>query len=252
MGRPIFARPDAAARLLGATPPAEDEVRGRQPRVVRHALQVLECVAASGGGITAQEVSAALGLSRATTYRLVQVLVEDEYLVRLPDLRGFALGSRVAALASAPPPPARPPRAAREVLARLRAGLRGGVHLVRLDGQGPVVGDEDPDFPLAADADVRGLLDGVCADLAAAAGDAARSAGDVARTADTAVARTAGTTDVARTVGAWTALAAAVVDEDGAPVAALVALAPADRLPDPDAAAERLRAAADDLGPLLA
>ncbi|ACZ32071.1 transcriptional regulator, IclR family [Xylanimonas cellulosilytica DSM 15894] len=229
MGRPIFSSPDDAARLLGAAGPARpdhDDLRGRQPRAVRHGLQVLECVAAAGAGITAQEISTALGLSRATTYRLVQVLVEDEYLVRLPDLRGFALGRRVAALAPAPPP--RPPRAAREVLARVRAGTRGGIHLVHLDAAVPVVVDEDPDFPLVAGPGVRDLLDAVCGELAGGQGAVQRSTDE------------------------WIASGHTVDDESGRPVAALVMLALANRMPDPGETAAALRTAAERLGPLLA
>ncbi|QAY63740.1 hypothetical protein ET495_11335 [Xylanimonas allomyrinae] len=227
MGRPVFASPDAAARLLGAPAAPGDDVGGRQPRAVRHALQVLACVAAAGAGVTAQEISAALGLSRATTYRLVQILVEDEYLVRLPDLRGFALGHRVAALAPRPTPP-RPPRAARDVLARVRAETRGGVHLVRLDAPVPVVVDEDPDFPLVAGPGARELLDAACDCLASGAGSVLRSA------------------------GAWSAAGAVTTDDDGRAVAALVVLVPSDRLPDPEGTAARLGAAARRLGPLLA
>ena len=72
---------------------------GRQPRAVRSALAVLEEVVAAGPGVTAKEISAALKLPQATTYRLLNLLVGEEYLVRLPDLRGFALGRRAARLA---------------------------------------------------------------------------------------------------------------------------------------------------------
>lgn len=239
MSRPIFSSPETAARLLGlwggsveegaaddAAPAGEDELRGRQPRAVRHALQVLECVAASGAGVTAQEISAALGLSRATTYRLVQVLTEDEYIVRLPDLRGFALGRRVAALV--PPPAPRPPLAARLVLDRLRAGMRGGIHLVRLDGVVRAVVDEDPDFPLVPGPGVHEVLDGVCGELAAGAASAVCEA------------------------DRWTAIGATVRDERGQPVAGLVVVVPADRMPGRAEVDDRLATAAAELGPLLA
>lgn len=240
MSRPIFGSPEAAARLLGlvdgsavGSPTAvssaavgEDELRGRQPRAVRHALQVLECVAASGAGVTGQEISAALGLSRATTYRLVQVLTEDEYLVRLPDLRGFALGHRVAALF--PPPAPRPPLAARLVLDRLRAGLRGGIHLIRLDGVVRAVVDEDPDFPLVPEPEVREVVDGVCGELAAGARSAARED------------------------NRWAAVGVSVLDELGRPIAGLVFVVPEDRMPGVAEVDGRLAPAAVELGPLLA
>ncbi len=40
-------------------------------------------------------------MSRATIYRILKHLVAQEYLVRTPDLRGFALGARVRALGAA-------------------------------------------------------------------------------------------------------------------------------------------------------
>jgi DNA-binding IclR family transcriptional regulator len=71
---------------------------GRQPQAVRCALEVLRTVAQAGPGITAKEISTRLQLPPATTYRLLNLLVGDEYLVRLPDLTGFALGARFAEL----------------------------------------------------------------------------------------------------------------------------------------------------------
>ena len=74
---------------------------GRQPQAIRSALDVLRVVAESGPGVTAREVSEALRLPRATTYRLLNLLVAEEYLVRLPDLSGFGLGTRFAELVNA-------------------------------------------------------------------------------------------------------------------------------------------------------
>ncbi|NKX51949.1 helix-turn-helix domain-containing protein, partial [Arthrobacter deserti] len=70
-------------------------LRARQPKAVQSALAVLEEVARCGPGGTGMEVSRNLGLPKATTYRLLNLLVEDEYLVRMPDLSGFALGRKV-------------------------------------------------------------------------------------------------------------------------------------------------------------
>ncbi|RFA09013.1 hypothetical protein B7R54_07095 [Subtercola boreus] len=137
-----------------AAPPVTD-LRARQPKAVHSALAVLEEVARCGSGVTAQQVSENLGMPRATTYRLINLLVQDEYLVRMPDLRGFTLGRKVVELAHlvAPgPTPAEsllPPRAAVAVIDELRAGIRGGVHLVRYDGDRMTVVDADPDFPLS-------------------------------------------------------------------------------------------------------
>jgi DNA-binding IclR family transcriptional regulator len=119
----------------------------RQPRAIQTALTVLEAVAKIGAGATAREISAVLGLPRATTYRLLNLLVQDEYLVRTPDLSGFALGAKVVHLAAAAAP-VRMPSAAREVIASARAAVRGGVHVVLYSEGRVTVADADPDFPL--------------------------------------------------------------------------------------------------------
>jgi DNA-binding IclR family transcriptional regulator len=120
---------------------------GRQPRAVRSALAVLEEVVAAGPGVTAKEISAALKLPQATTYRLLNLLVGEEYLVRLPDLRGFALGRRAARLAL--PVVATPPTAARAVVEHLRGLVRWGVHLASLTTGQVTLVDPDPDHPPA-------------------------------------------------------------------------------------------------------
>ena len=122
---------------------------GRQPRAVRSALAVLEEVVGAGPGVTAKEISAALKLPRATTYRLLNLLVGEEYLVRLPDLSGFALGRRAARLAL--PVDVRPPAAARAVVEHLRGLVRWGVHLASYrTGQVTLV-DSDPGDPPSDD-----------------------------------------------------------------------------------------------------
>jgi len=121
---------------------------------VHGALSVLEEVARAGPGVTAQQISRSLGLPRATTYRLLNLLVQDEYLVRMPDLAGFALGHKVALLAglAAAAAPAENPH---DIVVELRGRIRGGVHLASYrDGVLELV-DVDPDFPLS---DERRLL----------------------------------------------------------------------------------------------
>ncbi|QGF23051.1 helix-turn-helix domain-containing protein [Raineyella fluvialis] len=80
------------------SPDPDDGVglRARQPQAVRNAFAVLEEVARCGAGVTGTEVARHLGMPKATAYRLLNMLVEDEYLVRVPDLSGFALGRKVA------------------------------------------------------------------------------------------------------------------------------------------------------------
>jgi DNA-binding IclR family transcriptional regulator len=128
--------------------PRRPDLTGRQPNAVLSALSVLEEVARVGPGVTAQQISANLGLPRATAYRLLNLLVQDEYLVRMPDLSGFALGRKVALLAGLS---ARQEsdRAIEAILAKLRARIRGGVHLADLRQGSVRFLDVDEDFPLS-------------------------------------------------------------------------------------------------------
>ncbi|GAA4176117.1 helix-turn-helix domain-containing protein [Gryllotalpicola koreensis] len=126
---------------------------GRQPGAVHGALSVLEEVARVGPGVTAQQISAALGLPRATTYRLLNLLVQDEYLVRLPDLAGFALGRKVALLAGLAVQAT--PEGVHDILLEVRRRVRGGVHLASYREGVLELVDVDPDFPLS---DERRLL----------------------------------------------------------------------------------------------
>ncbi|HAM25959.1 MAG TPA: transcriptional regulator [Microbacteriaceae bacterium] len=134
------------------------DVRARQPKAIHSALVVLEEVARCGPGVTAREVSQNLGFPRATTYRLLNLLVQEEYLVRLADLSGFALGTKVAQLVGSSGP-ARPPQAARDVIDGLRSRIRGGIHLARYDESRLRVVDVDPDFPLSNPARVERFID---------------------------------------------------------------------------------------------
>jgi len=130
--------------------PDDHPLAGRQPAAIRSALTVLEEVARAGPGVTARELSTALGLSPATTYRLVNLLVAEEYLVRLPDLRGFALGRKVVELAGAVTSPAIPAAAAAAV-AELRSRVRLAVHLASLRRGRLRMLDPDPDHPPSTD-----------------------------------------------------------------------------------------------------
>ncbi|CAM5319228.1 IclR family transcriptional regulator [Streptomyces aurantiogriseus] len=123
---------------------------GRQPRAIRNALAALEEVIAAGPGVTAKEISTALGLPPATTYRLLNLLVAEEYLVRLPGLGGFALGRRAARLCVPAPPHL--PLAARTVLDHLRTRTRWGVHLASFTTDRLVMTDPDPDHPPSEEA----------------------------------------------------------------------------------------------------
>jgi DNA-binding IclR family transcriptional regulator len=130
-----------------SSPGRRHEVAGRQPGAVLSAFAVLEEVARAGPGITARQISTNLQLPRATAYRMLNLLVQEEYLVRLPDVSGFALGRKVAQLAGVASDQ-NSQRDAAPILKDLRARLRGGVHLLLLRQDRVTILDEDPDFPL--------------------------------------------------------------------------------------------------------
>lgn len=136
------------------------DLHPKQPRAIHSALVVLEAVATAGPGVTVRELVERLDLPRATVYRLVNLLVEDEYLVRLADISGLALGRRVSRLLAAAGAThedpeaaltlARPPRAARDLLARLRGSDAAvAVHVFVYRGGRPVPFDVDPSRPLS-------------------------------------------------------------------------------------------------------
>ncbi|SDQ17403.1 transcriptional regulator, IclR family [Curtobacterium sp. UNCCL20] len=217
---------------------SEPGLRARQPKAIQNALAVLEAVAHAGPGITAQQLSDALGMPRATTYRLITLLVEDEYLVRLPDLRGFALGHKVADLAGvsapaavAPLPPL--PRAVRSVLADVRSAVRAGVHLARYDDAGLRDLDVDPDFPLLDEGALRRQPDRSAIGRLHILG----GGGPVQQTGA-----------FAKGFGC---LALPVLGEGGVLVAGLTLSAPAARIDRPGEALAVLRGAVAKLEPLL-
>jgi DNA-binding IclR family transcriptional regulator len=128
--------------------------RGRQSGGIDGALQILESVARFGTGVTAREISDDLAMPPATCYRLLNALVAGEYLVRVGNLHGFALGRRTDRLVTAA---ARPfvPGAAHDAVAALRGRVRFGVHLVLYLDDTIRVGDADPDHPLRSEHDLE-------------------------------------------------------------------------------------------------
>ncbi|MFT4263334.1 MAG: helix-turn-helix domain-containing protein [Nocardioides sp.] len=213
---------------------------GRQPNAVLSAFAVLEEVARAGPGITAQQISANLGLPRATAYRLLNLLVQDEYLVRLPDLTGFALGRKVALLAGLSTEHDTT-REVESVLDALRSRIRGGVHLARLDEGRPRFVDVDPDFPLSDPARIGD-------DLAASA---------LGRLVLAEREQRAGVTPVpyAVQIGTLTpgfgCLALAVRDPEGRLLAGLALALPAARLGSPAELADGVRADVERLATLM-
>lgn len=133
---------------------------GRQPSAVLKALALLEEVARIGPGATAQDISEHLKLPKATTYRLLNLLVQHEYLVRLPDLRGFALGHKVDMLRGPTEERLSDARIDR-ILDDVRGSTRGGAHLIAWRDGGADVLRTDGDFPMTeiARAGLRDLAD---------------------------------------------------------------------------------------------
>ncbi len=130
--------------------PADGALSGRQPKAVQSALLVLEDVARAGAGVTAKEIAEHLSMPSATTYRLLNLLVADGFIVRLPDLSGFALGPRMGVLIDAAVTPT-VCTAAREVVAEQRQTVRFGVHLFCFTNTSVRIADADTEFPPPAD-----------------------------------------------------------------------------------------------------
>ncbi len=78
---------------------AGERFLARQPAAVDSAFAVLEKVAELGVGVTSRQLVRELPMSKATVYRIVKHLVDQEYLVHAQDHSGLTLGQRVVALA---------------------------------------------------------------------------------------------------------------------------------------------------------
>lgn len=234
---------------MSTSPPgAAGEIRARQPKAIHSALTVLEEVARCGAGVTAREISDNLQMPRATAYRLLNLLVQDEYLVRMPDLRGFALGRKVVQLAHLVAPP-RPPAAVRDVIDELRDRTRGGVHLVRYEGEGLRVVDPDPDFPPSDESLIMRRLDVSAMGrlLLAERADAATLEPVVAEVRELGYAR-----QVNALTAGYGCIAVPIRDRSGVLVAGLCLSATATRIQDPKDMLDLLRRGASELAPLLA
>lgn len=206
-------------RLDGATVPRTSNIA--------LALDILEQVARHRTGVSANDISRALEVPRATVYRIVNSLVQDEFLLRRPDLKGFILGSRVVELAHLVAVPSAP-AVHQGVLEALRQQTGEAIHFVRFDDDAVVLVDEDPRVPVSdpgafardpARSAVGHLL---LAELPVAAAEASSSAtaDDIAEIAQAAAVR-----EYTQQIGLLSpdraCLAVAVRSSDGALVGAL-------------------------------
>ncbi|MFW0794186.1 IclR family transcriptional regulator C-terminal domain-containing protein [Gordonia sp. CPCC 205515] len=120
--------------------------RGNKPDAVARSMQIIEAVADLGVGTTGQEIAHRLRIPPATTYRLLNSLVAEEYLIRTADLRGFALGARLRSMVDAATTPTVNAQAA-EHIEDFRGGVRFGVHIVYFRPTSVRLLDADPDHP---------------------------------------------------------------------------------------------------------
>jgi IclR family transcriptional regulator, acetate operon repressor len=96
---------------------------------ITRALRVVEAVAAAGDGVTAKAIARRLGAPLPTVYRALGTLVEEGYLVRLHDVRGYGLGYRVAELHRGLTEQVRPPAPVRAVLHEVHATTGAAAYL---------------------------------------------------------------------------------------------------------------------------
>ncbi|QBJ96271.1 IclR family transcriptional regulator [Rhodococcus sp. ABRD24] len=122
---------------------------GQQPRAVQKALGMLEAVAHLGPGTSAKEIARFADVPPTTAYRMLNFLVAEGFLVRVPDLSGFALGRRTAELAHSAAE-TRPSDSLHEVVEELRSHTRFGIHVASFSGGRLRFVDHDPDHEIAA------------------------------------------------------------------------------------------------------
>jgi DNA-binding IclR family transcriptional regulator len=247
---------------------SDQYLSGRQPKAVQSALQVLEEVARRGAGVTAKEVARASGIPPATTYRLLNILVAEGYLVRMPDLHGFALGQKVSGLVGGAAAPPTVCHAARVTLNELRSTIRFGVHLVLYGATSIRVADSDPDHPFTSAALITRYLHASAIgrvyladqhDWRAAWPEARlRAATEQTRTSPATIdallldVRARGYASQRGELRTDTAcLAVPVRSHAGALVAAIALSAPVDRADALEPLVEQVRACAEQLGPLV-
>ena len=220
------------------------------------AFRILEEVARCGAGVTAQELSANLGMPKATTYRILNSLVQEEYLERLPSLHGFALGRKVSELAIRSSAAFKLTQAAKHTLASARSEFRGGLHLIGYDENRIQILDRDPDVVMVnEDLVVRHPQSTAIGRLMLASlstrVDVAPDREDLDSSIRLSVSRLGYATQIEELVPGFGCLAVPVVDVDKVTVGCLSLSTSVDRLREPDTVAGRLRLHSELLAPFV-
>ena len=179
--------------------------------------------------------------------------MEDEYLVRTPDLSGFALGAKVVHLAAAATPP-RLSTAARRVLTDARREVRGGVHVVLFVSGRISIVDADTDFPLSDEVKLtrepeRYALGRLM--LVSAPGNDASAGDALLSEAAEDLHRFGVTRQIGELIPGFGCLALPITDDSGHVAGAIGFSGPRHRVEEPSAVFDVLHPAAALLGPLI-
>lgn len=121
-------------------------------------LAVLRYVAGQAGPVSASAIARDVGLPRSTTYQLISALIDDGFLLHLPEERKYALGVTAHELGTGYSRQAPLQRIARFPLERLVARTRRTAHLAVMHGRDVVYVIEERaprQRPLVTDTGVR-------------------------------------------------------------------------------------------------
>lgn len=111
------------------------------------ALEILEQVARQREAASAADIARALGAPKASVYRVINSLVQDEFLLRRSDFAGFMLGARVVELAALVG--LRGVSPAQLALEDVRRETSEAVHLFAFTPSGVTLSDEDERAPVS-------------------------------------------------------------------------------------------------------